>query len=250
MQHFRLINSMHQLNKESNIYSNQSKGIKIVFRLIILCFISTVESDMPEHDLEPPRFSRRALECLLGDWKAVKSMIMSGTKDTNEHHRYDDQPYVVGQTGTNLLDKFTHCFFTKCTSSQDVLLDTIIREMKKPDQKQAEYATMVARRFVRSVVRIFVIFSIETAPTPVKKNRVFTNQYFPLSKCRRVFQALSKISIEELCETADSLIAPVRLGVAKPTAPFSFATSPTDILNVSFYLQFLIMYRFYRFRKL
>lgn len=188
---------------------------------------------MPEHDLEPPRFNRRALECLLGDWKAVKSMIMSGTKETSEHHRYDDQPYVVSQTGTNLLDKFTHCFFTKCQNIQDVLLDTVIREMKKPDPKQSEYATMVARRFVRSVVRIFVIFSIETAPTPLKKNRLFTNQHLPLSKCRRVFQALSKISIEELCETADSLIAPVRLGVAKPTAPFSFATSPTDILNVS-----------------
>jgi hypothetical protein len=39
---------------------------------------------MPEHDLEPPRFSRKALECLLGDWKAVQSMIMSGTRDVSE----------------------------------------------------------------------------------------------------------------------------------------------------------------------
>ena len=33
---------------------------------------SEVDPDMPEHDLEPPKFSRRALERLLYDWKAVK----------------------------------------------------------------------------------------------------------------------------------------------------------------------------------
>lgn len=33
---------------------------------------------MPDHDLEPPRFSRRAFERLLNDWPAVKGMIMSG----------------------------------------------------------------------------------------------------------------------------------------------------------------------------
>lgn len=36
------------------------------------------EPDMPDHDLEPPRFSRRAFERLLNDWPAVKGMIMSG----------------------------------------------------------------------------------------------------------------------------------------------------------------------------
>lgn len=41
-----------------------------------------------------------------------------------------------------------------------------------------------------------------------------------------------KLAIEELCETADSLIAPVRLGVARPTAPFSLVTSMNDIITV------------------
>ena len=58
-----------------------------------------------------------------------------------------------------------------------------------------------------------------------------------LMKCRRVFQALINIAIEELCETADALIAPVRMGVARPTQHFS-PVSPTstdsgDILMVS-----------------
>lgn len=207
----------------------------------------SVEPDMPEHDLEPPRFSRNALECLLGDWKAVKSMIMSGTKETNDR-RFTDQPYVAGQTGTNLLDKFTHCYFVKCQMALDVLLETIIREMKSPDLKQAEFATKVARRFVRSVVRIFVIFSIETAPNSTKRQRS-NNHNQPIYKCKRVFQSLSKIAIEELCETADSLIAPVRLGVARPTAPFSLATSPNDILTVSLISNYLrsILFCFFTF---
>lgn len=192
---------------------------------------SDVESDMPEHDLEPPRFSRRALEYLLGDWNAVKSMVMSGTHDGNAND-YTDQPYVAGQTGTTLLDKFTHCFLVKCQMVIDVLIDTFIRQMKHTDPKEAEFATAVTRRFVRSVVRIFVIFSVEIPPHSTKR-RGFHNQSQPISKCRRIFHSLLKLSIEELCEIADSLIAPVRLGVARPTAPFTLATTATDILNGS-----------------
>ncbi|CAH1996841.1 unnamed protein product [Acanthoscelides obtectus] len=197
---------------------------------------SDIESDMPDHDLEPPRFSRRALECLLGDWKAVKSTIMSGvpTESTTDSAEPDDgdRPYVVGQTGTTLLDKFTHCLFVKCQTATDALLETIVAEMKSKELERREMAAVVARRFVRSVVRIFVIFSIEMVPNCLKRQR-FTNQNLLLTKCKRVFQSLSKISIEELCETADSLIAPVRLGVARPTAPFPLATSPNEILNGS-----------------
>lgn len=52
-------------------------------------------------------------------------------------------------------------------------------------------------------------------------------------KCRKVFQALIKLAVEELCETADSLIAPVRLGVARPTAPFTLTSSHIEVINGS-----------------
>lgn len=55
----------------------------------------------------------------------------------------------------------------------------------------------------------------------------------PLMKCRKVFQALIKLAVEELCEIADSLIAPVRLGVARPTAPFSLTNSHIEVINGS-----------------
>lgn len=41
-----------------------------------------------------------------------------------------------------------------------------------------------------------------------------------------------KISIEELIEIADALIAPVRMGVVRPTAPFSMSSSSS--IDVSF----------------
>lgn len=33
---------------------------------------------LPEHDLEPPRFARRALEYVLQDWRAVSAMMRDG----------------------------------------------------------------------------------------------------------------------------------------------------------------------------
>ena len=54
-----------------------------------------------------------------------------------------------------------------------------------------------------------------------------------VTKAKRVFQVLIKLGIEELCEAADSLIAPVRLGVARPTANFSLSSSTIDVVSVS-----------------
>lgn len=47
--------------------------------------------------------------------------------------------------------------------------------------------------------------------------------------CLRVFQTLHKLAILELCETADALITPVRLGVVRPTAPFAMSSSNLDV---------------------
>ncbi|XP_046667814.1 E3 ubiquitin-protein ligase UBR5 isoform X3 [Homalodisca vitripennis] len=191
------------------------------------------EPDMPDHDLEPPRFSRRAFERLLNDWPAVKGMIMSGVKmnESSSEPLYEDQAYLQSQSGTTLLDKFTHCLLVKCSAEMlDTLLTTLMRELQNENRLQE--ATEVARRFVRSVARIFVIFSVEMAPS-TSKRRGTTGLSAPLVKCKRVFQALIKLAVEELCEIADSLIAPVRLGVARPTAPFTLSSSTIEVINGS-----------------
>ncbi|XP_043283698.1 E3 ubiquitin-protein ligase UBR5 isoform X2 [Venturia canescens] len=192
------------------------------------------ESDMPDHDLEPPRFSRRALERLLNDWPAVQCMIMSGVTENGNDQLFGDQTQSCRQSGTALLDKFTHSLLVKCSSEMlDTLLTTLIRELQNESVPgRQEEANNVARRFVRSVARIFVIFTIEMAPNTAKR-RSTSQASQPLIKCRRVFQALIKLAVEELCETADSLIAPVRLGVARPTAPFTLTSSAMEVINGS-----------------
>jgi E3 ubiquitin-protein ligase EDD1 len=39
------------------------------------------DMEMPEHNLEPPRFCRKALERILTDWQAVKSMLCIGMRE-------------------------------------------------------------------------------------------------------------------------------------------------------------------------
>lgn len=43
---------------------------------------------MPEHDLDPPKFAKKALERILNDWTAVRSMLMTGYSAQQEETRY------------------------------------------------------------------------------------------------------------------------------------------------------------------
>ncbi len=122
-----------------------------------------------------------------------------------------------------MLDKFTHCLLVKCSSEMlDTLLTTLIKQLQGAagDQEAAADVKVVARRFVRSVIRVFVVFNIELSPSQSKKKSLQATAQ-PMQRCKRVFQALINIAIEELCETANALLAPVRYGVARPTSGFA-----------------------------
>lgn len=72
---------------------------------------------MPDHDLEPPRFAKRALEFILRDWPGLRAMILSGVVDNSvcsNLQKEDDTAYINGQSGTTLLDRFTHNLFVRC----------------------------------------------------------------------------------------------------------------------------------------
>lgn len=195
------------------------------------------ENDMPDHDLEPPRFAKKALEHMLADWNAVKAMIMTAadqelvSNSSSSNNRMDEEDRnasLQSQSGTTLLDKFTHSLFVRCNGDPlDALLSTLNRELQNIRiPGRIDEAQKVARRFIRSVARVFVVFSLERTPNPEKKTS--SSQQKHIQTCRRVFQMLIKISIEELIETADALIAPVRMGVVRPTAPFSLTSSSAD----------------------
>lgn len=198
------------------------------------------DAEMPDQDLEPPRFAKKALDRLLVDWQAVRAMIMTGAEQERPlpppnanrvyYNESDEQSiYLHSQSGTTLLDKFTHSLFVRCNNDPlDTLLITLTKELQNSTiPGRVDEAHKVARRFIRSVARVFVIFSLERTPNPEKRNSSSALKH--LQTCRRVFQTLMKISIEELIETADALIAPVRMGVVRPTAPFAMSSSGIDV---------------------
>uniref|UniRef100_A0A336LUN3 HECT-type E3 ubiquitin transferase n=1 Tax=Culicoides sonorensis TaxID=179676 RepID=A0A336LUN3_CULSO len=201
------------------------------------------ESEIPDHDLEPPRFARKALDKLLSDWASVRAMIMMGVaqekplKPTAMNQVfYEDaehqSTYLQAQTGTTLLDKFTHSLFVRCNIDPlDILLGTMVKELQNESVPgRMEEAQKVTRRFVRSVARVFVIFSVEKAHNS-DRQRTTSAQTRHIQAYRKVFNALHKYAIEELVEIADALIAPVRMGVVRPTMPFSLSSSNMDPLS-------------------
>lgn len=234
--------------------------------------------DMPDHDLSPPRFARKALHKMLGEWLALKSVILTGTGSsynlanasrTQNLLNIEDQIFLSGQQGTALLDRFTHSLLIKIGPEMlDVLLSTIIRESMSANPARVYEARLVAKKFVRSVARNGVVLSVELSPVnysqqlsvldlPNMFNQINSSPYVGgassgpgggsssnqasgsswkpsqqpasiLQKCRKVFQALLPIAAEELAEIADALISPVRLGVPRPTAPFSLVNSMAE----------------------
>ena len=54
---------------------------------------------------------------------------------------------------------------------------------------------------------------------------LFRLAFQQMNKCRKVFQSMLMIAVPELLNMANSLIAPVRLGVCRPAGPFSYLTS-------------------------
>lgn len=65
---------------------------------------------MPDHDLEPPRFAQLALERVLQDWNALKSMIMFGSQENKD-------PYVLVKTFLDLMYFPCYCRWLQCILS-------------------------------------------------------------------------------------------------------------------------------------
>ncbi|KAL3072374.1 hypothetical protein niasHT_033592 [Heterodera trifolii] len=116
---------------------------------------------IPEHDLEPPKFARRALEISLSNWDVVKSLLDVGMKKPPaDDVQISESAFHLGeQHGSTHLDKFVFTLLASCEeSSLDTLLNLFIRHANRKAAKEpsAEVHTMISR-FVRSVARLFVL---------------------------------------------------------------------------------------------
>lgn len=136
---------------------------------------------MPPHDLEPPKFSRIALERILSDFEAVKQIILF-----NHVNSYDldptvssasyfgaafdeDSGYVDSQSGSIDLDKFVYFLVVKAPNELLVLLvDTIKKKLTGGDDEtevDLEVGALAVKRLVRSVARLFSVLCMETFPS-------------------------------------------------------------------------------------
>ena len=168
--------------------------------------------DMPQHDLEPPKFSRRALEKIFNDWFSVKQIFLHNkarfhpdSQDIQEEDGFeeekrrptntsqflyssssllfDESVYADSQSGCVDLDKFIYILVNKCPSELlAILVETLQRQMSATaaagnDAEAVEdrdECELIARRLVRSVARLFVILCIETSPTSLNLNLSLT----------------------------------------------------------------------------
>ncbi|XP_055339569.1 E3 ubiquitin-protein ligase UBR5-like isoform X2 [Paramacrobiotus metropolitanus] len=174
--------------------------------------------------LSPPKFCQMALTLLLGSYEALKTALLTGYPNPRlaafSSAVQEDQFHLSYQSGTASLDKFVHVLLTKCNSDH---IDAFIRTIQAAvgDFGDGNDTSMEAQemtnRFVRSIVRVFVILTSETAQNSKAKEQTLPKS---LRKIRKIFRQLPLLSIVELCEAAEALITPVRLGVARPSSSF------------------------------
>lgn len=249
---------------------------------------------MPQHDLEPPKFSRRALEKVFTDWYSVKQIFLfnksriDSSKDSENETKlpsylfnngsllFDDSVYSDAQSGCVDLDKFIYILIMKCPSDLvTVLVDTIQKKklaLANTDESSDDFKEVdfIVRRLIRSVVRLFVILCIETAPSSLNANlsigggptvtsltpanTASTNNnainrlmsptknainsrlarfkslssgnsgqvaslvtISPIAKCEYILRQFASDAVQELADSAHSIIMPVVLGLSKPS---------------------------------
>lgn len=51
----------------------------------------------------------------------------------------------------------------------DALVTTIVKELHSPFSNNSNEVNTIARRFIRSVIRVFVVYSVELAPQNNKR---------------------------------------------------------------------------------
>lgn len=150
------------------------------------------DQNVPEHDLEPPKFARKALDKMLVDWPTVKSMILTGYRspesgsrkrsffwDSSNTFMYEEENALLScQNGSALLDKFVHLMLKSGQhDAVDRITNTIVAACKNPAKSQE--ARITAKRFVRSVIRVSLIMMFETNPT------IYSAAFLPFSSITR-----------------------------------------------------------------
>ncbi|RNA07304.1 E3 ubiquitin- ligase UBR5-like, partial [Brachionus plicatilis] len=202
--------------------------------------------EMPQHDLEPPKFSLKALGRIFADFDSLKQIFVLGdAKATSGHANFtatvDHSLYVDEQSSCHDLDKFVYCLVHKCPSQLLLTLVDSLRTVLSASNEQSDKLAeckRVVQRLVNSACRLFVVLCMETSPAALNLSldctlanklirqsaRAADNQVKSLvnvsavTKCQFVFKEFVHVACVELAEAAKSLITPVILGTVRPTS--------------------------------
>lgn len=107
----------------------------------------------------------------IGNWDVVKSLLYIGikkfkkiTSSNTRNCNEDDEPvlenvfHLLEHNGSTHLDKFVLTLLGWCDdSSLDTLLNLLVRQANKQLKKPDDEVHFLIQRFVRSVIRLFVM---------------------------------------------------------------------------------------------
>ncbi|KAL5969583.1 E3 ubiquitin-protein ligase UBR5 [Taenia solium] len=222
--------------------------------------------DEPEHDLEPPTFSRDALELVL-DSKAAAASLLCDCKNvvaTESFSKFGDRKGKAGacqsvmaiQSGTSQLDDFVFTLLCKCPAEfVQRLVNTLARSLS--DHLSSDrgvwrllslslpsitssgteitdayfYCQRGIARFLRSVARVYVGLMLELSPDHHKKKPRLVTQAQPLELARFVFFQLAPVALPELASLAVKVVTPVRIGALRSTATFNLTSQQGEAIH-------------------
>lgn len=181
--------------------------------------------------LEDAELQRFAVS-LCDDWNSVYATIMTGFRADQEGGHvhssgaaHDSDRDQVIQSSSAMLDRFVLSIL-KAEDSKlfDSVVYTLVREVNKDVN-----VVVVASRFIRSLVRIFAVHSSsmqtkeqegrdQMQADPRRAKQAYDSNSRLLQRCRSGFTAFPALAVQELAESADSILAPVRLGLVVPQA--------------------------------
>jgi hypothetical protein len=187
---------------------------------------SRSKPDVPANDLKPPNFAVTALKMCCEQWEWLKACLSSGCEDhlmalkregaleaLRQASSVDLVDIFRSHSSAHHLDALTYNILAKLPL-QHLLhpLKTLVAaiEGKEPGAEE------LGKRFVRSVIRVFTLCSLDSSSTTqTTSSKKKSSSASAVEHAQIVFQSLSRLACKEIIDMATSLITMVTTGTCR-----------------------------------
>ena len=184
-------------------------------------------------------FSKCALDVCLADWKTIEAVFLnSGNVQSslaiNNFHSLQDvnlptnesNVYIHSQHGTTHIERFV---YTLLLHNSSELVSQLLLTLNNANKRNEVNISIVISRFLRTVIRIFLISSFDQwAPHPLQIRKRNQNIQH-LSQL--IFRSMNKLAMMELWRIAKSLVIPIQLGIVKCCNPLSIEAQKRNVID-------------------